>query len=855
MEKNTVPFETLKQILRHVQEPEQLDDHPWTRSLIVQEAVASNGHLSQCSPGQQLIGAIGCLFPQLQPSAPPRRGKRLDPRWGEFRLLAALYFAPLDHGSAFPTTLMDAWGRIDPAILYFVYGKPAECLEGKEIERYQLVGEDLDYAAASTLSDWHRKGLEQLTDVILNRERFLARSATQPSIILEPGTAAASKPETPARGRSPVLRRAVWLALLMAAILALGLASLKARRIYVRGQVVYQDLTRLQELARGPVEIKTLDGALPLLRSLREDLSAFKEEIRPVLPLSSRLGWVPAYGQDLASAPDLMELGERLLNAAILSGQAAQPLLHEIDSASSRLEPARLTALLIEAQPGLQLAREELDGALASRKAIRAEGVSARLRTLLVDQIDPILRLADEGLSLGMAAPNLLGAGAAGPRMYLLLPQNEDELRPTGGFITSAGNLVVHNGEVISLGFESLDDDQVDWSKPYPFAPWQLQEYMDSRILLLRDSNWFTDFPTTVRWAETLYAYSHSHSVDGVIAFDQRFLVMLLGEIGPLDVEGAPYPITQENVIQYMRQSKIPPPGATENWYRKEFIGKLAKAILAEFSGGQPHDWKGLASFLSRALEERHLLLQFDDPTFTKLLAERGWDNALRPGEGDYLMVVDTNVGFNKTNAVVAAGLAYDVDLHDLSSPESTLVVSHKNNARKDIPCVPGVSGQIRIEGEEWYAINRCYWNYLRVYKQAGVKLIKATPQAILGGWTLAGESIPARVDVLDEDIPGAQTFGTLQVVHGGQSLSASFTFALPPSALTVQSSSGERSYRLKIQKQPGTIAIPVTVRIHLPPRAVLKSISLPAILQGQDILVATDLRTDVEFELVFRLQ
>jgi hypothetical protein len=109
-------------------------------------------------------------------------------------------------------------------------------------------------------------------------------------------------------------------------------------------------------------------------------------------------------------------------------------------------------------------------------------------------------------------------------------------------------------------------------------------------------------------------------------------------------------------------------------------------------------------------------------------------------------------------------------------------------------------------------------------------------------------------VDELNEEIPGVQGFGTLKVVHGGQSLSTSFTFALPSSVLAVQADSSQRSYHLKVQKQPGTVAIPLTIRIHLPPRAVLKSVSSPALVQDHGLLVETNLRTDVELEIVFSI-
>src|SRR5512143_1405446 len=113
---------TLKYILENSLHPECLDAHPWTSSPILQD-VAAEG-----SPGQQLVTAISGLFAQMMPSTPVKRGKRLDSRWAEFGILAALYFAPLQFGTPSPASLRDAWGRIDQSILYFVYGKKQDQL-------------------------------------------------------------------------------------------------------------------------------------------------------------------------------------------------------------------------------------------------------------------------------------------------------------------------------------------------------------------------------------------------------------------------------------------------------------------------------------------------------------------------------------------------------------------------------------------------------------------------------------------------------------------------------------------------------------------------------------------------------
>ncbi len=56
---------------------------------------------------------------------------------------------------------------------------------------------------------------------------------------------------------------------------------------------------------------------------------------------------------------------------------------------------------------------------------------------------------------------------------------------------------------------------------------------------------------------------------------------------------------------------------------------------------------------LDTALEEKHILISLNDPAAMTLLAEVGWVGAMEPGNGDYLMVVDSNVGWNKANAAV----------------------------------------------------------------------------------------------------------------------------------------------------------------------------------------------------------
>jgi hypothetical protein len=140
----------------------------------------------------------------------------------------------------------------------------------------------------------------------------------------------------------------------------------------------------------------------------------------------------------------------------------------------------------------------------------------------------------------------------------------------------------------------------------------------------------------------------------------------------------------------------------------------------------------------------------------------------------------------------------------------------------------------------------------MRIYTLGGTKLLDATPQFVPANWMLIKQDVPARVDTLDEGIAGVQAFGTLQVVPGGESINTTFRFALPPGI--IQSAVGQSIYHLLVQKQPGTLAEPITIRVHLPNYASVQTAPKGAIVQGQNILYQTDLRTDLEFEIVYHI-
>ena len=257
--------------------------------------------------------------------------------------------------------------------------------------------------------------------------------------------------------------------------------------------------------------------------------------------------------------------------------------------------------------------------------------------------------------------------GVSGPRTYLIVAQNEDELRPTGGFISGAGLLRLNEGAVESLSF--LSSDVVDdWqSKPYDLPPSPFQEFLGMDIFLFRDTNFWPDFPSSAERMMGSYSYGQDVALDGVIAVDQQFLRNLLEVAGPLSVSELATTVDAANVISELRAAWEPAADDTD-WIanRKSFMGPLAAALFQKLTSEPGSvDLVWLAQVMAEAAEQRHFQVYVRDPAAQNALLEAGWagEHVNTVGQ-DFLLVTDTNMGFNKVNAAVARSIDYAVSLN-----------------------------------------------------------------------------------------------------------------------------------------------------------------------------------------------
>ncbi|GAB4546363.1 MAG: hypothetical protein Fur002_21360 [Anaerolineales bacterium] len=830
---------TLEEILNACLTPQTLDSHAWAKSLVAEETAQK---LADKTPGQRLVIAIAERFIAQTPAKPPLRGAPLNEDWGGFALLAAEYFAPLLFGKPKPASLQDAAAQMyESALLFTLNGK-------KPAEREKAAYLPLTNAPQDekTLRAWRAAALKKLGAALSAREAYLSKKLRAPAILpIHAKRRAASAPKT-------LTPRQWTIRIAAAALLVASLAVIfwKVNQIRALAQAVQADVDYMQSLASESEmrlgRVKNIGSAAALLH---KDFHALYAETRAFYWAAPLFAWTPEYGADVKQIRPLTRFADALLNATDLAYQAVAPLAE--DGELSSVNPSELTDFLIKNQLALSHAYKALQDAQARRGEIDVNALSPKTREIITAYADPLMQYMQDGLTVAVQIPALMGAGKSGAKTYLLLVQNEDELRPTGGFITAASAVTMLDGQLNGLSFVNsggLDN----WYKLYPAAPWQLKEYMNSPVLVFRDSNWFSDYSATAAYAKFLYSYTNEGELDGVIAFDQRFLIEMLEATGPILVEGEPRPIDALNVAKYMRESKTPDrtEAGSPDWNNKAFLNKLAYALLGKIFSGEAK-WETVSAALLKALNERHLLAQVDNPSIAALLARYRWDGSIQPGGGDFLMAVDSNIGFNKTNAVVEESLDYSVDLSDLSAPTATLATLHKNNAAQNVICKQWLKQKFKEEAG--YPITDCYWNYLRVYKTVGTTLVSATPQVVPDAWMILRQKNAGQVDLLTEDIAGVESFGTLEVVPTGEALPIQFNFALPPHVLNIQND--QAAYMLKVQKQPGTLSIPIAVRIHLPSGARVLSSTPGAVIQGEDILYNAQLVTDLEFTVLFSIR
>jgi len=413
-------------------------------------------------------------------------------------------------------------------------------------------------------------------------------------------------------------------------------------------------------------------------------------------------------------------------------------------------------------------------------KVIRANIIQAQT---LVDQGTAFVI---EGKPLLEVAPYLLGIDS--PRNYLVLFQNDKELRPTGGFLTAYSVTKVENAKFEPVSSNDIYNLDAKYKPNIP-APDPIIEYIKGPYVLsqnwrLRDMNWSPDFEESMKLFAQEAKSVEVEEFDGIIGVDTQLLVNLLNAIGPIGVPGfgnfstniepkcnCPQVIyelesfadTEGPIVWDPVSGKIvyTPPNYDN---RKKIIGPLMNSVLANALGQPKEKLPALFDAAYRSITEKHVLFYLFDEKAEKAVSDFGIGGKIEDYQGDYLHVNDANLGGRKSNLYITQEVEQDISIAKDGTVEKTITLTYKNPMKQD----------------GW--LNSVLPTWVRVYVPKGSQLV-------------AAEGLEAKEDPYEE--LGKTVFaGYFQLRPEGVA-KVTFKYKLPTKV--------SKEYKLFIQKQPGT--------------------------------------------------
>lgn len=382
--------------------------------------------------------------------------------------------------------------------------------------------------------------------------------------------------------------------------------------------------------------------------------------------------------------------------------------LADAQQAVAQIDPGRYP----EKYKGIEVRRKISDGKEGLVKASE-----------LVNEARPVLE----------SIPYLLGVDKS--RKYLMIFQNDAELRPTGGFMTGYAVVNVSKGKISveqSSDIYKLDEK---FPKRIP-APEPIKKYHPLvPYWYLRDQNLSPDFKVSMETFYPNYKLTKSPEVDGIIAVDTKLVVKLLEVTGKIGVPGygnfssdidtrcnCPnvfYQLqilagSEEPVVWDSVSGKIvKAPANYAN--RKQFLGPVMYSILANVVSQPKSKLPTLFQAGLSAIEAKDLLVYFPDPKIQSAMESFNLAGRISETDSDYLMVVDTNFSGGKTNIWVKYAAEQKIEIGGDGGVTATLTLNYSNPEDSVVKIETGRS------------LNGLFRDWLRVYVPKGSELIEAS--------------------------------------------------------------------------------------------------------------------------------
>jgi len=573
-------------------------------------------------------------------------------------------------------------------------------------------------------------------------------------------------------------------------VVLLGLLTIPLFATYKSALKTY----RQAKLVVAAAKTQNLEVASTEIDKTKADLKDTQQSLHALIPLK----FIPVLSWYYNDADHLMNAGQSGLDTGTIVVESLKPYEDVLGlkgqgsftggSAQERIKTAvmatgKITPKIDDIAQTLEKVQKEMDQVqpwhypeFIFGKKVKAQLVDART------VVDQAATFVTDARPLVKAIPSLLGDTEE--QKYLILFQNDKELRPTGGFITGYSIFKIDKG---LLNPDKNDDIYpLDDSIPNkPKAPNVLANYLKVYTLNLRDSNLSPDYVESMKTFRSMYERSPQRvDVSGIIAIDTDVLVSTI-KILDNTISAGGMTFTTDNDPHcdcpqaiYALENNISRPVNYIKTARKSILGDLLNAILVKALSSSPKKYWGplLQSFITQTNQKHILFYLYDDQ------AQQGMEGLNAAGrikefDGDYLHINEANFSGAKVNIFMKEAVDSDYKVGSDGTITKTVTINYKN---------PYPASDCNLE-RGGLCLNAQYKDWVRIYVPKGSELVdsKGTLSKLTTNEDLGKTVFEGLMTVRTEGV------GTLTV-----------TYKLP-----VKATNGELP--VLIQKQPGTYGYP----------------------------------------------
>jgi len=541
-----------------------------------------------------------------------------------------------------------------------------------------------------------------------------------------------------------------------------------------------------------------------------ENIATAKSKLNNLATSYKKLSWVkfiPVANGFYKDGERLIKGGSYLLEAGEIAVEELKPYADFLGLEKKEEEgPKELTAeerlmlaldTLDKLGPGLdkiseklEQARKEIDQISANRYPEQIFGKKVKEKVVgLIKMIDSTAEMATEIKPIVSYLKPLLGF--PDEKKYLLLFQNDAELRPTGGFLTAYAILSVYKGNFKPLGSFDIYTLDAKFGNRLP-PPEPIKKYHKNVYYWhLRDMNLSPDFKEFIQTFWPNYKKAGGVDVDGIVAVDTKVLVDLLRVLGPIGVaDWGRYSAENDprcNCPQvfYELERQISKPLGTLRTERKAVLGPLMHSILLNVMQSPRKKWPEFFNLAFTNIQEKHMLFYFFNEELQRAIEVLNAGGRIKDYDGDYLHINDSNFAGAKSNMFIRVNVSQDIKIESEGKIVKTVTIDYKN---------PEPPSNCNLEAGE-LCLNGLYRDWVRLYVPKGSELIEVSGSEVEA---ITYEDLGKTVfEAFYGDKAPLRPQGKAQLV---------FKYKLPFKA--------KGDYQLLIQKQPGTYGYEYQIRL-----------------------------------------